>query len=241
MKITRIPFMGLYYTPLDDGLNSEIELQASGMSERDVEREDEIDRLCEREYQELLCDHATWSLAHVELCKEYTQTLVCLVEEESGFDLGLQFESMASPREYNFETDRIFCCIPEATLDDLLARVDKVVLAQVVKEQFTSRSGFSSYYSGDVREWLEEPLSSWDHNQTCALIEAFLIQTLGESWEENVVQRMVDKSLFTSAFEAAIDWAELDADVERRRNKRRAVAGMSPRIERCSHTPDMFK
>ena len=61
-----------------------------------------------------------------------------------------QFESLESPREYNFTTDRIFVDIPANEVRRMLAEVDSETLSRVAAERHTSRPGFLSYYSPRV-------------------------------------------------------------------------------------------
>lgn len=96
------------------------------------------------------------------------------------------FESMTSPREYNFTTDRIFAEIPHSELIRIYTLVDKSILNQAVRDNFTSCDGFSSFYSNKRYTW--GPLRTWDHNQLGALLHAYAIQESrsGEfgMWEE---------------------------------------------------------
>ena len=90
-----------------------------------------------------------------------------------GIDISLKFESLESPREYNFSTDCIYCEIP-------LHDVKKIYCAmasrwsevqKVAIERHTSGPGFCSFYDPDVTTW--GPLSTWDHNQLETLLIAF--------------------------------------------------------------------
>jgi hypothetical protein len=49
-------------------------------------------------------------------------------------------------------------------------------LSRAIKEQFTSRSGFTSLYSNDVLEWIVKPLDKWDHNEIGTLFECIILQ-----------------------------------------------------------------
>lgn len=101
--------------------------------------------------------------------KEYVVQYRDLMEENIELELHMSFESLESPKEYNFETDRIFVSLPETTLTKLLAKVDYGKWAENVKEMFTSRDGFSSYYSPSLADWLDDakPL---DHCQIGSLL-----------------------------------------------------------------------
>ena len=83
-----------------------------------------------------------------------------------------RFESLESPREYNFSTDRIFVDIPADEVRRMLAAVDPETLAQVAKDRHTTRSGFISFYSPWVGDW--GPVDDWDCNQIGTLVIAFV-------------------------------------------------------------------
>jgi hypothetical protein len=95
----------------------------------------------------------------------------------------LEFESLKSPKYYNFETDRIFCFI---SLDETqkifnyIENIDINLLKNAIKETFTSRSGFISHYPNSLEQWPQE-LKDWDHNQIGTLIQVF---TEHEDFEE---------------------------------------------------------
>ena len=83
-----------------------------------------------------------------------------------------EFESLESPREYNFSTDRIFVDIPADEVRRMLATVDMETLAQVAKDRHTTRPGFISFYSPQVGDW--GSVETWDCNQLETLIIAFV-------------------------------------------------------------------
>jgi hypothetical protein len=99
------------------------------------------------------------------------------------YDLQLTFESLNSPKEYNFTTDRIYCYISQKEILRLYSYVRKTnqqVLTDVCKRQFTSRSGFSSFYSPFWQEW--GYVIKWDANQLSALLEAYL--SIKHNWDD---------------------------------------------------------
>ena len=98
-----------------------------------------------------------------EYAKDYTLKFAIATK------LQLTFDELNSPKEYNFTTDRIFVNITEESVRKLFAAVDKDILRQLIKEKFTSRSGFISYYSSDLNEWPED-VTEWDPNQIGTLI-----------------------------------------------------------------------
>jgi hypothetical protein len=98
----------------------------------------------------------------------------------------LEFESLSSPKEYNFTTDRIFCTIERADLCRIMATFDLQKFAEYVREKFTSRDGFISFYSANLADWGN--VESWDHNQCGTALEFYANQESGsgefDQWEE---------------------------------------------------------
>jgi hypothetical protein len=109
------------------------------------------------------CD---FSAVYLEYAKEYAENFGQEFEIKS-----LKFESMQSPKEYNFTTDRIFVEIDFSEVERIYQDCDKAELAKLVKEKFTSRDGFISFYSNCLESWGN--LESWDCNQVGTLIELF--------------------------------------------------------------------
>lgn len=94
----------------------------------------------------------------------------------------LEFCELVSPREYNFTTDRIFCTVGSGDVDKMLAETEKGLFNETAAEWFTSRDGFSSFYSPDIATWGD--VSGWDHNQLACLLEAFVRTQTGEVFDQ---------------------------------------------------------
>ena len=93
--------------------------------------------------------------------------------------LRMTFESMDSPREYNFSTDRVYGRIPLKVMRELFKRSaaeGHETLSRVIARRFTSYDGFRSYYPSDLAEWLAKAgrLQDWDHNELGTLLLAAL-------------------------------------------------------------------
>jgi len=126
-------------------------------------------------------DEIAWKEAHTSYAKAYADKLCGAL----GFPM--EFAAMESPREYNFTTDRIFVRVPFASLVSLFGKTDYAALTKAVKETFTSGPGFSSFYSPELAEWEADGLQKWNHNQWSTVIETYLLQSLGDDWESDVM------------------------------------------------------
>lgn len=165
---TFIPFSGFYNSNHDAILDDAIEQTFS------------YDQVPDNFY-----DHVDWQKVHDAYARNYTghfETWLSSIDQSVNIT-SLQYESLYSPREYNFETDRIKCTISLADVQTLMAATNQGDLANVIKERFTSRSGFISFYSNDVLTWLEKPLETWDANEIETLILAF-ISSMGEQLDD---------------------------------------------------------
>lgn len=137
--------------------------------------------------------------------------------------LGLRFKDMTSPREYNFETDQIYCDISLATMRKLWAvsaRDNHATFKRVIADRFTSRSGFISHYSARWQDWLK-PLATYDHNELGALLVAALqcvwdnpnhLPTYDSAQEEAESDLMLGETY--TYFDAAFDYAKFKEKVK---------------------------
>lgn len=152
--LTTIPFSGFYCTlhetAIDDSINRMFSDRDTGCHENEG--------LSARVYNS--CD---FRKVHHAYAREYC------VNFSNWLELGLEFDSMDSPREYNFTTDRLFAYIETDKLNWVFETCDKMALSKLVSDKFTSRDGFISHYSADLQNW--GAVETWDHNQIGALLE----------------------------------------------------------------------
>lgn len=107
-----------------------------------------------------------WQMVHNAYAKEYAEQFA------KELKLDITFESLQSPREYNFTTDRIFVHISEDEIKRLIRETKRETFEAEVAERFTSRSGFISSYPNDLNNWPKD-LAEWDHNHVGTLIAAY--------------------------------------------------------------------
>jgi hypothetical protein len=201
MTTIQVPFMGFYYSIFSAGLDS-AEEQAVG----NIHENDDLDPC---KVTDLFWRYANYMAGYRFIAEKYVGYLNDFIQDELEIDLGLKFETMISPKEYNFTTDRIFAYYDPAALQKLLDGTSQGTLAETIKANHTSRSGFISFYSNDIEEWLAKPLETWDHNEVCTLIEAALSEF--EDWEMSVFEVMSDQNVFDTAFNQCVDWPAFEA------------------------------
>ena len=94
---------------------------------------------------------------------------------DHGFTLNAKFSFLTSPREYNFETDRIFIDIEKNHAIDFIKYIIKNYkkeLEKKIEDRFTSRSGFNSFYKNSLDLWIDD-YSEWDCNMIGTCFELF--------------------------------------------------------------------
>jgi len=184
-----IPFDGFY----NSYISSDIEHQIG----QQIEWDSDIYDLNEDE-QQILWDNylsVNRSSFYNEIAEHYTDLYIdALNEILEGFTLKAKFNLLTSPKEYNFETDRIFIDIERDHAIDFIKYIiknHKKELENKIKERFTSRSGFWSHYKNGLDLWTKD-YSEWDHNQIGTCFELFDFDELNfyESLSETIMNNL---------------------------------------------------
>jgi hypothetical protein len=124
----------------------------------------------------------------------YAREYLAAWSDASG--IAVEFESVTSPREYNFTTDRIFAYLESATVRALFSKLDAARMDQVCLSRHKSRDGFISFYSYDWRTWGEP--ETWEPEQLHSLILASLPDDMPES-EHDLMERAVSNGYVHNA------------------------------------------
>ena len=94
---------------------------------------------------------------------------------DKGFTLKATYKYFYSPREYNFETDRIFIEIEEnhavAFIEHIVKNYKKE-LEKRIEDRFRSKSGFISFYKNSIDLWTKD-FKEWDCNMIGTCFELF--------------------------------------------------------------------
>lgn len=172
---TTIPFMGFYNSIHDAELDQALDMTFSN------DRGDVISSLRDRAF-----DKVNWSDVHT----EYAETFAEIFADKFGIKT-LRFKLLSSPKFYNFETDRIFVDIDLNELQTIFKKTPTSLLESKIKENFTSCSGFISFYSNDLSKW-PDSLQEWDHNQLGTLIQAYIEShdEYSDDWEISILEEL---------------------------------------------------
>jgi hypothetical protein len=174
-----VPFAGFYGSWHDAHIDD---------AEESLFQDDSGNILSQRLYQEF-----TSNLNYGSVFESYAEAYVACLSKAIG--VSLTFEEMVSPREYNFQTDRLFATLSRSDLARILRAVRGKRLNQKAAEWFTSCSGFISRYPNYIPDW--PPIRDWDHNHVgCAL--ACYVDSLREEEvllsEEDFIQAWIGMS-----------------------------------------------
>ena len=172
-----IPFDGFYESFISDDIDHQIGQQ--------IESDCDIYDLNVNE-EKILWDNylsVNRSYFYNQIAEDYTNFYIdALNERLEGFTLNATYKCFESPREYNFETDRIFIEIEENHAVDFIKfkfKNYKKELENRIEDRFRSRSGFISFYKNSIDLWTKD-YSEWDHNQIGTCFELFDLE------EENI-------------------------------------------------------
>ena len=165
-----IPFDGFYESFISADIDHQIGQQ--------VEWDSDIYDLNESE-QEVIEDNylsVNTSYFYSQIAEDYTNFYIdALNERLKGFTLKATYKCFESPREYNFETDRIFIEIEENHCIEFIEHIVKNYkkeLEKKIQDRFTSRSGFISFYKNSLDLWIDD-YSEWDCNMIGTCFELF--------------------------------------------------------------------
>ena len=165
-----IPFDGFYESFISDDIDHQIGQQ--------IEWDSDIYDLNEDEQQILWDSYLSINRSYFynQIAEDYTNFYIEILNRRlKGFTLKAKFNLLTSPREYNFETDRIFIDIEKNHAIDFIKYIIKNYkkeLEEKIKDRFTSRSGFWSHYENGLDLWTID-YSEWDHNQIGTCFELF--------------------------------------------------------------------
>lgn len=154
--LTTIPFQGFYNSIHDYAFDSEIEYEATDRDTDEIDAEKLNDL-----YVKFECRQAYKMYA-----KKYCDEL----SHQSG--IPFEHESLSSPKEYNFTTDRIFAHIELSVIKTIFESIEKIEFDKFVKSRFTSCDGFISHYDNNYLNWGD--ISEFDHNQIGTILEFYI-------------------------------------------------------------------
>jgi hypothetical protein len=89
--------------------------------------------------------------------------------QESTDRIKIKFKSVYSPKYYNYETEQIICSVymPDSGFELLKEEIinNKEEFIELIEKRFTSRDGFSSFYSNSYDVWLDKYINNFKSNK----------------------------------------------------------------------------
>ena len=190
-----IPFDGFY----ESFISADIDHQIGQQIEWDCDLYD----LNESEEEILYNNYLTVNTSYFynQIAKDYTNFYIDELNERlKGFTLKATYKCFCSPREYNFETDRIFIEIEENHAVDFIEHIVKNYkkeLEKKIQDMFTSRSGFISFYKNSIDLWTKD-FKEWDCNMIGTCFELFDLEeedinySLSDYLTESISENLYD-------------------------------------------------
>ena len=167
---TTIPFDGFYNSCISADIEREIDCLTQYYSES-YELNDNEEQLLSNSF--LSVNNINF---YNEICKDYVSFYIDKLNETlKDFTLKATYKCFISPKEYNFETDRIFIEIEENHCIDFIKYIIKNYkkkLEKKIQDRFTSRSGFISSYKNSLHLWTKD-FKEWDCNMIGTCFELF--------------------------------------------------------------------
>jgi len=166
--IATIPFQGFYNSLYSYAIEGEIENSVEWYAEdyelTEAQRETLANGYLEKNVSEF----------YYNVSKDYAEAFIYEIERDTGLALNARFESIESPKEYNFQTDRLFIELPETSAVAFINYIlenHREELEKLIEQRFTSRDGFWSNYDNTLEAWGDP--SEWDLNQIGTCFEIF--------------------------------------------------------------------
>lgn len=191
-------FDGFYnsiYDSLDeDECNSLITQSAEDLAETRPDLTDDQINEVGAKIQDVFYSSVDYVNLHNKIAKNYVYNLEYELKER-GFDLKVSYQSVDSPREYNFRTDKILVkyTVSSQGFENVIKYVEnnKTAFERYIKDNFTSCSGYISFLSNDIRDWTEEYIEDWFSevlafillNENDEIEHSLNMQTLEDSYD----------------------------------------------------------
>ena len=111
--------------------------------------------------------------------------------------LSVSFESLFSPKFYNFENDSINVAISlnKEDFNTIISAIkeNKEEISQQLKERYSSREGFSSFHSTDLDEWIEDLTLEFENEEDCSHKWGAILEILSNVLDIIDEEEMVDR------------------------------------------------
>lgn len=217
-------FPGFYESILSGILDSAVERETEYMVEKESSQryypETYFPEALRLDHSDLW-EHVSYSDAYRDIAKDYCEVFDQWMNDNLETPLGsFKFESMDSPREYNFTTDRVYVTCPLAVIDSLYAGIDVAKLQATIEARHTSRDGFCSFYSNDLETWQDKAsdgLAELDHNELGTILSAAIAPHVDNArdWQWELCESLAEHDY--QYLDSHTDWQGYETACQRAR------------------------
>lgn len=131
--LVKIPFSGFYNSIHDGIIDGALEHQSECYADSEKANDIILDTLNNGHYNKI----------REELSKVFVEGINELFWYEYDIKLNLEFDSLKSPRFYNYSTDEIYCYIGNDKINELVALLDNENdFIEALKDKYKSHDGF---------------------------------------------------------------------------------------------------
>ena len=131
--LVKLPFSGFYNSIHDSVIDSALEYQSECYADSDKANDIILDALNVNHYDKI----------REALSKVFVEGVNELFWYEYDINLGLEFESLKSPKFYNYSTDEIYCYVANDKINELVALLDNENdFIKALKDKYQSHDGF---------------------------------------------------------------------------------------------------
>ena len=131
--LVKIPFSGFYNSIHDGIIDSALEYEAECYADSEKANDIILDVLNVNHYDKI----------REALSKVFVDGVNELFWYEYDINLDLEFDSLKSPKFYNYSTDEIYCYVDNDKINELAALLDNEnYFIEVLRDKYQSRDGF---------------------------------------------------------------------------------------------------
>lgn len=130
-----LPFQGFYESIYDMHIDNTIEYYLYALEGEQLEKAQDTFYMME------------YDATRKAICKHYIKAYEQVFYDEFNIDLNLTFNSLTSPKFYNFESDRLFVNIDHEAFKQVINLLDDEVIQKTLSEKYKTQSGFIVFES----------------------------------------------------------------------------------------------
>jgi len=192
--VVQLPFSGFYESIWTSEVNNRIEQDAEWLEEHD----DRFKGMELSEITDAICDQVDFRNAYAAIARGYAIHYGEWVRIELGLsvsEFGWEFDSLDSPREYNFRTDELFV----RTTPEVIERIFSQTSPDKLEKEIKAYNTCIKVYYRDTYKYTEVSAANWDSQQLHVLLWAWM-KSIDDAPYERELHLMYDMSNVISEY-----------------------------------------